>query len=132
VLRDLEHLMNARNPFFDVAAEFPEVARSVISYGLPDISSLYLTRTKDQQDLRQAVENAIATFEPRLDKVKVTAIPMETGEISIDGQKSDRRIVAAMRFRVDAVLLIDPSPEAIAFDIDMSVETRNCQVKGLP
>ena len=38
VRRDLEELLNTRQP--DPPPEFPEVARSVVAYGLPDLSSV--------------------------------------------------------------------------------------------
>jgi len=102
VQRDLEQLLNTRDPFFDLPAEFEEVAQSVIAYGLPDFSVI---RRQDEPALCVALKNAIERFEPRLTEVAVTLIPSNS--------PSDR----LLKIRLDAKLMIDPAPEAVAFDI---------------
>src|SRR5262249_21751926 len=66
VQRDLEGLMNARNPFADLAPEFVEVRRSVLAFGLPDFSAINLTSPNDRERLRLIIKNAIEALEPRL------------------------------------------------------------------
>jgi type VI secretion system protein ImpF len=116
VQRDLEHLLNARNAFSRVAPAFPEVGQSVIAYGLPDMSAMGVTTAVDQGRLRQAVEDAISTFEPRLTGVIVTLAPFETKDTTL-------------RFHVEARLIVEPSPEAVAFDIDLPLQSGRCEVK---
>ena len=51
--RDLEWLLNSRrNP--EEAGDFKEVERSVLFYGLPDITAYGLASTNDQAKLRRA------------------------------------------------------------------------------
>ena len=99
VQRDLESLLNSRNPYSDLPAAFAEAGQSVITYGLPDFSALNVANTNDQHRLRQLIERTIRTFEPRLIGVNTTLMP---------ASPTDR----SMRLRIDARLVMDPSPEA--------------------
>jgi len=118
VLRDLESLLNTRNPVFDVPAEFGEVARSALAFGMPDLTAFSLTSPADQARLRTAVEQSIRSFEPRLSGVHVVVrAPSATGP--------DR----ALYLHVEAQLLVDPTPEPVTFDIVMPLATRGCVVK---
>src|SRR5258706_16140666 len=65
VQRDLENLLNTRNPHFDLPPEFAEVGQSAVAYGLSDFSALNVGNASDQQRLRHFVENALHSFEPR-------------------------------------------------------------------
>jgi len=112
VQRDLDHLLNTRNSFADLSADFVEVRRSVISYGLPDLSTATTNSSSDQERVRQLVKSVIETFEPRLTNV--------VAELVASG--SDDRSV---RLRVEARLQMDPAPERIGFDIVMPMRTSN-------
>jgi type VI secretion system protein ImpF len=117
VQRDLDHLLNTRNPYADLPAAFAETSRSVLAYGLPDFTALNLSSPRSQARLRQLVEITIRTFEPRLAGVSVTLVPTDGTERSIS-------------LRVDARLVIDPAPEPIAFDIVMPLLTRSYEVRA--
>ncbi len=119
VLRDLESLLNSRNPHADLPAGFVETWRSVVTYGLPDLSGFNPGSPVDQQRLRQVVEAAVRTFEPRLAAVGVTLVPASA---------TDR----SLRLRIDARLLIEPTPEAISFDVVMPLQSVGCEVKEAP
>lgn len=116
VLRDLEQLLNTRNPFFDLSPDFIEVAQSALSYGLPDISALRVRNPADQLRLKQTVESTLRRFEPRLTAVVVTFS---------EGPASER----SLRLRVDARLVMDPSPQPVSFDIVMPFNSRRYEVK---
>lgn len=103
VLRDLENLLNARNAHHDLAAAFAEAGTSVLTYGMPDFTAI-LARSGDERRLRQAIDTAIRTFEPRLTGVSTTILPVSP---------TDR----SLRVRIDARLLLDPTPEPVSFDI---------------
>ena len=103
VLRDLENLLNSRNAHHDLASAFVEAGQSVLTYGMPDFSTM-LTRTGDDRRLRQAIDTAIRTFEPRLAGVSTSILPISP---------TDR----SLRVRIDARLLLDPTPEPVSFDI---------------
>lgn len=123
VRRDLEHLLNTRNALYDLPSAFVEVSRSVVAYGIPDLTSLNIASVRsdagshNRNRLRQIIETAIRGFEPRLSTVAVTLR---------DSERSD----GALSLHIDARLMIDPSPEPIAFDILVPMNTRQCQVKG--
>ena len=116
VTRDLEHLLNTRNPFADLDASFVEVRRSVIAYGLPDFSTLNINSPKDQERIRQAIKSTIEFFEPRLTGVTAELIPATA-------------VDRALRLRIEARLLMDPAPERVSFDIVMPLDAGRYEVK---
>ncbi len=118
VQRDLENLLNSRNPYSDLPAAYVEAGQSVIGYGLPDFSALNVAHAGDQVRLRQLIERAIRTFEPRLATVSTVIVPTSP---------TDR----SLRLRIDARLLMDPSPEAISFDVVLPTETLKYEVKDV-
>lgn len=66
VLRDLGWLFNAGNltGLVDLSAH-PEVARSVVNYGLRDLSGVTAT-TVDVKELERTIAQCIRDFEPRI------------------------------------------------------------------
>ena len=116
VQRDLENLLNTRNPFADLAPEFVEVRRSVLAFGLPDLSAVNINSPSDQDRVRQAIKNAVEFFEPRLAGIVAEIVPPSP---------TDR----SLRVRIDARLLLDPSPERVSFDIVMPLHTCKYEVK---
>src|SRR5262249_60115356 len=76
VTRDLEALLNTRRELQDEPPpEFAEVRRSLMTYGLPDFTAFSLLNPHDRNRIRRAVEQVIAMFEPRLQRVRVTLQP---------------------------------------------------------
>ncbi len=106
VCRDLEQLLNTRNPFADLHPEFVEAGQSVLTYGLADFSQFNFVNPVDQDRVRQIIERSIRLFEPRLTAVVVTILPMVS---------TDR----ALRLHLEARLLLDPEPVPVSFDILM-------------
>ncbi len=118
VARDLEALLNTRQETLeDLPSEFEEVNRSLVTYGLPDFTSLSLMSQDDRNRIRRAVEHAIAEFEPRLQRVRVTLEPP---------RENDR----GLRFRIDAQLPVDPAPEPVTFDAVLQLNTKQYVVQG--
>lgn len=116
--RDIEALLNTRREALDdLPEEFVELSRSLLVYGLPDFTSFNLTATNDRVRVRRALEDAIATFEPRLTRVRVALEPP---------REHDR----ALRFRVDALVRTDPAPEPIMFDMVLRLNTQQYVVQG--
>jgi type VI secretion system protein ImpF len=102
VIRDLENLLNTRRLADPPDAEFSELNRSVLIYGIKDYTSLNPRSASVRKLLRQDIEKAIARFEPRLKNVKVQLEP---------DQKSH-----SLRFRINAMLVIEPEKEPVQFD----------------
>lgn len=77
VLRDLALLLNTTCLFRtgESTASWPEVVRSVVNYGMPDIAGSSIAGIR-MDELEKTIKQAIINFEPRLieDTVRVKAI----------------------------------------------------------
>jgi type VI secretion system protein ImpF len=116
VQRDLENLLNSRNSYPDLPPAFVEAGQSALTYGLPDFSGLNPSNPADQNRLRHHIESVVRAFEPRLSGISATFVPSATTERS-------------MRLRLDARLLIDPTPEPVSFDVVVPVQSMACEVR---
>ena len=118
VARDLEALLNTRQELLEeVPSEFTEVGRSLVTYGLPDFSSFSLLNINDRNRIRRALEQAIATFEPRFERVRVNLEPP---------REQDR----TLRFRIEALLRLEPASEPVTFDAVLRLNTQQYVVQG--
>ena len=112
VARDLEALLNSRQETLqELPTEFKEVNRSLLTYGLPDFTSFSLLTQDDRLRIRRSVEDAINRFEPRLLRVRVNL-------------EAPREHDRGLRFRIDAFLRVDPSPEPVTFDAVLQMNTQ--------
>ena len=118
VARDLEALLNSRQEALDdLPEDLAQVRRSLLVYGLPDFTAFSLLGTRDRTRIRRALEDVIAVFEPRLERVWVA---LE------ESQGNDR----ALRFRVDGWLRVEPAPEPVTFDTVLQLTTLAYVVQG--
>jgi type VI secretion system protein ImpF len=115
--RDLEWLLNTRRTIEESPASLKELERSLYNYGLPDVSSLYLRSSNDQNTLLKAIRVAINYFEPRLLNIKVALEPAA----------ADARVI---RFSIEGLLRMDPAPEHVFFDTMLEPMSGQYQVKG--
>jgi type VI secretion system protein ImpF len=106
VLRDLEWLLNTRHGF-EVPESLEEATRSVVAYGLPDFTGISVQSQSELNRVARDIENAIRFFEPRFLELHIIFEPFSP---------LDRRI----RFRIDARLDVEPTPEPITFDTVLS------------
>jgi type VI secretion system protein ImpF len=117
VCRDLEWLFNSRQPL-----ETPQtgklVRNSLFAYGLPDITSLSVSNMRDRKRLSVALEDAIRIFEPRITNARVTLASTEEGKVQ------------RLRFIIDGLLRIDPSPEPVSFDTMLDLASGEYEVPG--
>jgi type VI secretion system protein ImpF len=119
--RDLEALLNTRVvELGELAEQYPEAAKSVIRYGIPDLSSLTLLSPKDRERLRGEVQYAIERFESRLSQVKVTLNMPE---------KPKTHLERMLHFRVDATLKIHPRRPPVSFDATLQLSSNAYQVR---
>ena len=114
--RDLEWLLNTRQPPMPQLASWPAAKATVINFGLPDITSLGLMSAADNRSLRLAIEACLRTFEPRLTDVHVTLESSDT---------TDRRL----RFHIEGNMKLDPAPEEISFDTVLDLSSGEYKVK---
>jgi type VI secretion system protein ImpF len=111
VRRDLEWLLNAKRLAAKLPDDLRQADQSLLTFGLPDFTSSSLNSGQDQALLRRTIEEAIERFEPRLTHVKVLLEP---------GREFDR----AVRFRIDAMLRVEPDPEPVTFDSVLELNTK--------
>lgn len=116
VKRDLEWLLNTRQVAGGVPPGLKELTNSLAAYGLPDFSNVTVTDAAEQQHLRLVLEDLINTFEPRLRDVAVTLEPAREAE-------------RALRFRIDANLIVDPAPEPVTFDTMLQLASGEYKVQ---
>lgn len=119
VRRDLEWLLNTRQNPEAVGEDYPELAKSMFNYGLPDFSSMSFDNPKDRMRLLRHLENTIRIFEPRLQSPRV--VPVQS-----DGSLSNRTI----RFQIEGLLKMDPAPEQVTFDTVLQLSSGEYQIRG--
>jgi type VI secretion system protein ImpF len=118
VARDLELLLNTkREALFDLPNEAAELQSSLLTYGLPDFTAYSLSSRIERNRVARAMEQTIASHEPRLRRVHIV----------IDDPK---RFERALRFRVEALLQVEPAREPVTFDAVLQLSTQQYQVKG--
>lgn len=103
VERDLENLLNSRRPYLRWSPAATELSRSVFGVGVPDITDARADTITSRERLRQAFEQAIRIFEPRLSAVRVATL------------RNDDPADRSLRFRIEAVIAIGMA-DPIAFD----------------
>jgi type VI secretion system protein ImpF len=116
VRRDLEWLLNTRHSPDKVPEDLEEVNKSLAVYGIPDFTGLSSKSSDDRKNLAKSVEKALRVFEPRFMHLKVTL------------EESDSAI-RSIRFRIQATLRMEPTPEPIVFDTTLQVTKGEFQVK---
>jgi len=104
VRRDLEWLLNTRRIADEPEEGFREVNRSLYVYGLPDFSAYSMGSTADHAKLLRHLLATIRLFEPRLANVRLVPLEPSAGGLQ------------QVRLRIEAMLLMDPSPEPVSFD----------------
>jgi len=113
VIRDLGWLLNSVS--LDVCVDleaYPEVARSVLNFGLPDISG-HTTSTIDVRTVENSVKRAIRQFEPRIIRnslrVKVHSNPSDMSHNSLV-------------FEIQGAVFGQPSPFQIVLRSELNLE----------
>ena len=118
VRRDLERLLNTRWRCVSWPPSLQELDYSVVNYGIPDFTSAHLRAAEDPDVLCAVIKSAIEHFEPRLKNVRVD--PVE------NSQELDR----TLRFRIDAVLTVEPIEDRVLFNSTVEPTTGNFHVEG--
>jgi type VI secretion system protein ImpF len=116
VIRDLENLLNTRRQILVPSPEYHEVHNSLYMYGLQDFTMKNPASTMVKQKLRQVIERTISRFEPRLKNVTV--------QIEASGQNE-----RDLRFRITAILVIEPITEPVIFDTYFDVSRGEYKIR---
>ena len=109
VLRDIEHLLNARRPWRSVPRA--TLKTSSLGYGIPDFTAGAFDGEEAQEALRAEIEDTILRFEPRLTQVQV----------QLAGPAAPLR--AMLTLNISALVLMEPAPEPINFDTFVDTTT---------
>lgn len=115
VQRDLEWLLNTRAYFGNIDERLEEVSKSVAVYGLPDFTGVSAKNHLEQTRMTKAIETAIKNFEPRFLDLRVTLEPISTTDKSL-------------RFRIEANLNMEPTPEPVVFDTVLQLGSTDFKV----
>ncbi len=119
VRRDLENLLNSRYRVIEPPEELQQLESSLLNYGLPDLATLNISNAEKRKEFTLQLEAILRDFEPRFKTVQVTYLD--------NADNTDR----TLRFRIDATLYADPSPEVVVFDSVLEPVTRNVSVKEI-
>ena len=114
--RDIEALLNTHQFCKPLPRELPELAQSLLDYGMPHFLGLSAASAPAREQLRASVEASLHRFEPRMRQVTVTLLE--------NTENHDR----TLRFRIDALLLVDPEPEPVSFDSVLEAANRRFSV----
>lgn len=117
VKRDLENLMNTRFRMQTPPEQLIQLEKSLLNYGLPDLATVNIADAGKKYQFIKNLETTLATFEPRFKTIKV---------IHIENKETNDR---TLRFRIDATLYADPSPEVIIFDSILDPVFRTVKVE---
>lgn len=115
--RDVEALLNARRRWRSWPAGYGELALSPIGFGIGDFAAGAFNDRAERERLRRRVEDTVRRFEPRLARVRVVLLD------------PDNTLDPTLRLRIEAMLLVDPAPEPVAFDTLIDPVTAEVQVK---
>jgi type VI secretion system protein ImpF len=114
--RDLEWLLNTRQPVIPELESYPATAASVLNYGLPDIHSFDGSAGKEQNALTVALEKCIRTFEPRINQPRVYLT------------RSDH-LSRSLKFHIEGQIFYENMDEEIKFDTVLEMISGEYEVK---
>lgn len=118
VLRDLAWLLNATSLDSAVDLEsYPHVARSVLNYGMPDMTGCI---GLDRAELARRLRRVILDFEPRLTRSSVKVRAETDDEGSHPGN--------TLRFHIEAELWAEPVPIQLFLKTQVDFETGDVDV----
>ncbi len=119
VRRDLENLMNTRFRVMEPDEEYQQLDKSLLNYGLPDLATINITDLDKRKEFTSHMEKILKEFEPRFKDVNISYLD--------NTDNTDR----TLRFRIDATLYADPSPEVVIFDSVLEPVTRSISIEEL-
>lgn len=114
VTRDISWLLNCVNLEATVELDdYPEVARSVANFGMPDLTGAAISGI-DIGTLQRQVRNAILAFEPRL-----TANTLRVS-VNANSARMDRQ---ALMFNIESEMWAQPIPLNLYLKTEVDLET---------
>ena len=119
VTRDVSWLLNCVS--LDVSvdlADYPDVARSVLNFGIPDLTGVSLSGI-NSETLQRQIKDVILAFEPRLtaNTLRVT--------VNSNQKRMDRQ---ALKFNIESEMWAQPIPLNLYLKTEVDLETGNFKV----
>lgn len=122
VRRDLAWLLNTTHlAALQDIARYPEIQRSVLNYGMPDLAGRTISSV-DVRAMERLLARVIADFEPRLMKSSVKV------RVIADAEKMNHN---AMCFQIEAELWAQPLPLRLFLRTEIDLETGGVNVVDL-
>lgn len=119
VTRDMSWLLNCVSLEADLALdEYPEVSRSVLNFGIPDLTGVALSGV-NADVLQRQVRDAILAFEPRL-----TGNTLRVGLNALT-KRMDRQ---ALIFNIESEMWAQPIPLNLYLKTEVDLETGDFKV----
>lgn len=119
VRRDLENLLNTRWRCIEWPPNLDNLELSMVNYGIPDFIGAQRRVGRKLERLLEEIRRAIERYEPRLQNVRVEAITSQ--------DPMDR----TLRFRIRAMLEVDPIREKVAYRSEFETSTASFNVESL-
>lgn len=119
VRRDLAWLLNTGHmESLQDLSDYPEVQRSVINFGLPDLSGSAVSDLTEEQ-IERIVKNAILSYEPRIlpNTVRVRS--------RVDPDQMNRNAIV---FEIVGQLWAQPLPSELFLKTELDLETGDVEV----
>lgn len=117
VVRDLEWLFNTGAMFSrDVAEAHPDVATSVVNFGVPSFAGVQASGLHLRQ-VERIIRDSIWAFEPRLIRDTVRVVAVSTGAMNM----------RAITFEISAKLWAEPFPIEMFLRTEIDLESGGVQ-----
>jgi type VI secretion system protein ImpF len=114
--RDVEWLLNTRQPLLPELEAYPIAAASVVNFGLPDFQGFNGSDGRDKNALSASLLKTIRTFEPRIKQPRVYM--MRTDATS-----------RSLRFHIEGQISFENMQEEITFDTVYELISGDFEVK---
>ena len=119
VTRDMSWLLNCVSLDANVDLEdYPEVSRSVLNFGIPDLTGMALSGI-DADGLQRRVKDSILAFEPRL---TASTLRLTVNALS---KRMDRQ---ALVFKIESEMWAQPIPLNLYLKTEVDLETGSIKV----
>jgi len=114
--RDVEWLLNTRQPVISELEGYPATAASVLNFGLPDIHSFDGSKGKEENALTVALEKCIRIFEPRISQPRVFLTRTDL-------------LSRSLKFHIEGQIVYENMNEDIKFDTTLELISGEYEVK---
>jgi type VI secretion system protein ImpF len=114
--RDVEWLLNTRQPLLPELEGYPVAAASVLNFGLPDIQGFHGSDGRDKNALSASLLKTIRTFEPRIKQPRVYMLRTDAASRSL-------------RFHIEGQISFENMQEEISFDTVYELISGDFEVK---